>query len=121
MLVIDDEPDVADLNAEILNRGGFEAHVVYNARDALENLSAGKYDAVLSDLNMPDIDGRGVYDAIIARRPELAERTGFLTGDTMGRQSQAFLGEVKRPYIEKPVSPKELRAFVTRLISGNAA
>jgi signal transduction histidine kinase/CheY-like chemotaxis protein len=121
VLVIDDEPDVADLNAEILNRGGFEAHVVYNARDALESLDTANYDAVLSDLNMPDIDGRGVYDAIMARRPDLADRTGFLTGDTMGRQSQLFLGEVKRPYIEKPVSPKELRAFVTRLITGTAA
>lgn len=121
ILVIDDEPDVADLNAEILTRGGFRADVVYSARDALETLDATRYDAVLSDLNMPDIDGRGLYDGIVRLRPELAERTGFLTGDTMGRASQSFLGEVKRPYIEKPVSPKELRAFVSKLVSGNAA
>ncbi len=120
ILVIDDEPDVADLNAEILERGGFSTHVVYNAQDALDTLGESSYDAVLSDLNMPDIDGRGVYEAITERQPELARHTGFLTGDTMGRQSQAFLGEVKRPYIEKPVSPKELREFVTRLISGSS-
>ncbi|MEP5727582.1 MAG: ATP-binding protein, partial [Erythrobacter sp.] len=121
VLVIDDEPDVADMNAEILTRGGFLAEVVYSAHSAFEKLESANYDAILSDLNMPDIDGRGVYETIAERRPDLAKRTGFLTGDTMGKRSQAFLGESNRPYIEKPVSPKELRAFVSRLISGNAA
>ncbi len=121
VLVIDDEPDVADLNAEILSRGGFSTDVIYNARDVLDKLDGVTYDAVLSDLNMPDIDGRGVYETLAECRPDLAARTGFLTGDTMGRQSQAFLGESKRPFIEKPVSPKELRAFVTGLISENAS
>lgn len=120
VLVIDDEPDVADLNAEILTRGGFTADVVYSARDVLEKLDGMSYDAVISDLNMPDIDGRGIYEALAERRPDLAARTGFLTGDTMGRHSQSFLGETKRPFIEKPVSPKELRAFVQRLISEEA-
>ena len=121
ILVIDDERDVADLNAEILARSGFKTHVVYDAREALETLDGDRYDAVLSDLNMPDVDGRAVYEAILDRYPDLAGRTGFLTGDTMGKGSQAFLSEAKRPYIEKPVSPKELREFVTRLIAGSAA
>ncbi|MEM9320180.1 MAG: ATP-binding protein [Pseudomonadota bacterium] len=118
VLVIDDEPAVADLNAEILNRGGFDARVAYTAQDASAHLSSGPFDAVLSDLNMPDMDGRGVYDAVCASQPDLARRTGFLTGDTMGATSQAFLGEVGRPFIEKPVSPSELRAFVAQLVSG---
>lgn len=117
VLVIDDEPDVADLNAEILTRGGFAADVIYNARDVFEKLEDMTYDAVISDLNMPDIDGRDIYEVFEARRPDLAARTGFLTGDTMGRNSQSFLGETKRPFIEKPVSPQELRAFVSRLVS----
>ena len=121
VLVIDDEPDVAELNAEILTRGGFDAQFMTNAQDALVALQSGDYDAVLSDLNMPDVDGRGIFDAITERRPELAAHTGFLTGDTMGKKSQVFLGEAKRPYIEKPVSPKELRDFVSRLIAGDDA
>ncbi len=120
VLVIDDERDVAELNAEILTRAGFDAQIVYNARDVLKTLDTSHFDAVLSDLNMPGIDGRGVYEAIVERKPELAARTGFLTGDTMGQKSQAFLGEVNRPYIEKPVSPKELREFVSRLVMGGS-
>lgn len=118
VLVIDDEPDVAELNGEILTGAGFEIEVATCARDALDRLKTSHFDAVLSDLNMPEIDGRGVLEAIKERQPNLAAHTGFLTGDTMGRQSQDFLGEVRRPFIEKPVSPKELRSFVGRLVSG---
>ena len=120
VLVIDDEPDVADLNAEILQRAGYEVDAVYEARKGLELLRERPYDAILSDLNMPDVDGRGVFDGISAIRPDLASRIGFLTGDTMGARSQSFLSEVDQPFIEKPVSPRELRAFVSRLI-GRAA
>lgn len=118
VLVIDDEADVAELNAEILARAGFAPIVVTKAIEVMDSLLSHQFDAVLSDLNMPDIDGRGVYAAIAEHQPELIARTGFLTGDTMGQQSQTFLGEVKRPYLEKPVSPLELRAFVGRLVTG---
>ena len=115
VLVIDDEVDVADLNVEVLRRGGYEADAVYEAEKAVDALRDGGYDVVLSDLNMPKVDGRGVFEAISTEFPDLASRTGFVTGDTMGRASQAFLQESRRPYIEKPVSPKELRAFVAEL------
>ena len=42
----------------------------------------------------------------------LAQRTAFITGDTMGQSSQKLLGSSKRPYLEKPVSPDELRKLV---------
>lgn len=115
VLVIDDEADVADLNVEVLERGGYEADAIYQGENALDMLRAHRYDVVLSDLNMPGLDGRGVFEAISKEFPELISRTGFITGDTMGRATQAFLNESRRPYIEKPVSPKELRAFVAQL------
>ncbi|MEM9369425.1 MAG: ATP-binding protein, partial [Planctomycetota bacterium] len=115
VLVIDDEVDVADLNVEVLQRGGYEANAAQDAEHALEMLRDQQYDVVLSDLNMPGLDGRGVFEVISRNHPELIERTGFITGDTMGRSSQAFLKESGRPYIEKPVSPTELREFVAQL------
>ena len=115
VLVIDDEADVADLNAEILARGGYKAEAAYTAAQAFALLRNGAFDVVLSDLNMPETDGREVFDVIRAEFPDLARRTGFVTGDTMGKASQGFLSEAGRPYIEKPVSPKELRAFVALL------
>ncbi len=115
VLVIDDETEVADLNVEVLERGGYKAKAVYRAEDAFELLQSEDYDVVLSDLNMPDVDGRAVFDRIVAEFPHLLQSTGFVTGDTMGKASQKFLSEAKRPYLEKPVSPQELRTFVARL------
>ncbi len=117
VLVIDDEADVADLNVEVLERAGYKADAVYEAANAFDMLRTKNYDVVLSDLNMPGVDGRGVYETIVAEFPRLAARTGFVTGDTMGKTSQIFLQESRRPYLEKPVSPKELRAFVAELNS----
>ncbi len=115
VLVIDDEVDVADLNVEVLERGGYKADAVYEAENAFDMLRAQRYDVILSDLNMPNVDGRTVFEMISKDFPELVSRTGFVTGDTMGKASQVFLKESRRPYIEKPVSPKELRAFVAEL------
>ena len=47
----------------------------------------------------------------------MIDKTGFVTGDTMGRSSQGFLREAKRPCVEKPVSPKELRSFVIDILA----
>ena len=115
VLVIDDEVDVAELNAEVLTRAGYDAVPVSSVADGLALLEEQRFDIVLSDLNMPVEDGRTLYEAILAAHPDLAYGVGFITGDTLGRASQAFLAEAGRPYLEKPVSPRELRDFVDRL------
>ncbi|WP_338549411.1 ATP-binding protein [Roseovarius phycicola] len=117
ILIVDDEEDVAELNAEILTRGGYSVDMFNVADLALESLRNQRYDIILSDLNMPGTDGRGFFEAISQDFPDMVGRTGFVTGDTMGRSSQTFLAEAQRPYIEKPVSPKELRSFVSDILS----
>ncbi|WP_299850174.1 ATP-binding protein [uncultured Roseovarius sp.] len=117
ILILDDEDDVAELNAEILTRSGYEVDVFNNATLAVASMKKHDYGLVLSDLNMPETDGRGFFDVIKREFPQLINKTGFVTGDTMGRASQTFLAEAKRPCVEKPVSPKELRAFVSDIIT----
>lgn len=117
ILILDDETDVAELNAEILSRTGYNVDVFDHAEAALESMQQRDYALVLSDLNMPGLGGRGFFDMVARDFPGMKTRTGFITGDTMGRSSQAFLSEANRPFIEKPVSPKELRAFVTKILN----
>ncbi|MEM1428292.1 MAG: ATP-binding protein [Pseudomonadota bacterium] len=115
VLVIDDEMDVAELNAEVLERAGYEVIAVSDGREALRLLAQRAFDVVLSDLNMPDLDGRALYEAIQSNYPSLVTGVGFITGDTLGRSSQTFLAEAGRPFLEKPVSPRELREFVEQI------
>ncbi|MFD1157117.1 ATP-binding protein [Roseovarius aestuarii] len=117
ILILDDETEVAELNAEILTRSGFEVDVFSQASKAVQSMQQHEYGLILSDLNMPETDGRGFFEIIKRDFPHLIDKTGFVTGDTMGRASQTFLAESKRPCVEKPVSPKELRGFVADIIA----
>lgn len=119
VLIVDDEVDVADMNAEVLTRAGYDVAVANTAQHGLELIKTSSYDLIISDLNMPEIDGRGLFETIKNDFPEMANRIGFVTGDTMGKASQAFLIEADQPYLEKPTSPMELRTFVEGLLSEN--
>lgn len=117
VLVVDDEREVAELITEILKKEGFAVDMAHSGIEAVEMLRGNRYDLLLSDLNMPELDGRGLFKVISDEFPDLADRTAFITGDTMGFASQSLLQESKRPYLEKPVSPSELRELVYRLLS----
>jgi signal transduction histidine kinase/CheY-like chemotaxis protein len=116
ILLVEDEPDVADLMADILRRAGFEPVHAASAEAALDALGTGDFAAILSDLAMPGLGGRGFYEALAATRPDLARRLAFVTGDTMGASARAFLDATGRPRLEKPIAPGELRALVRRLL-----
>ena len=116
-LVVDDEPEVAELIVEILTKDGFAVDYASAGDIALNHLAERRYDLVLSDLNMPDVDGRAMYEAIKTKHPRLLHRTGFVTGDTMGPASQALLKEAGLPHLEKPVSPTELRQLVSSILA----
>ncbi|MCK9579004.1 MAG: response regulator [Methanoregula sp.] len=58
LLYVDDEPDLLDLGKLFLERGGeFSVTITCSAQDGLEKLSTSAFDAVISDYQMPDMDG----------------------------------------------------------------
>ncbi len=117
VLVVDDEVEVGELNAEILRREGFHVDFVSSGEEALHRLQSAVYDVFLSDLNMPGVDGRKIYEALVSRFPDMLPRTAYITGDTMGESSLGLLQDSGLPYLEKPVSPTELRTLVGKLIA----
>jgi nitrogen-specific signal transduction histidine kinase len=116
ILLVEDEPDVAELMADILRRAGLEPVHAPSAEAALATLRTADFAAILSDLAMPGLGGRGLFEALAATRPDLARRLAFVTGDTMGPSARAFLDATGRPRLEKPIAPGELRALVRRLL-----
>ena len=117
VLIVDDEVEVGELNAEILRREGFDVEYVSSGEEALQRLAASNYDIFLSDLNMPGVDGRRIFEALVSHFPKMLKRAAFITGDTMGQDSLGLLKESGLPYLEKPVSPAELRDLVAKLIA----
>jgi two-component system NtrC family sensor kinase len=112
ILVVDDEPEVARLVADILRDDGQHVETAADGRTALEKLGQRPFDLVVSDLRMPEIDGPGLFREVARRHPALARRMVFLTGDTLGPEPQRFLEETGAPSVNKPFTPDDLRRVV---------
>jgi CheY-like chemotaxis protein len=121
ILVVDDEPEMAQMLAEILQRVGHNVETAGDGQEALERLGSQSYDLVLSDLRMPNLDGPGLYKAVAERHPDQLDRLMFITGDTLAPHVTAFLAQTPVNYIEKPLNPKAVQEAVERALAGVAA
>ena len=101
VLVIDDEPDVAELLADILGTDGHRIEIADSGSAAIERIERRDFDVVLSDVRMPGMDGPALFRSLETRSPELLSRIAFITGDTLSPGIKAFLDESGRPHIEK--------------------
>jgi PAS domain S-box-containing protein len=115
ILVVDDEPEIADTLAEMLRDAGHTVETAENGRQALDRLAAGAYDLVMSDLRMPVMDGPAFYSALRVHHPALLGRIAFVTGDMLSAQMKEFLATTGVPSIEKPFTTEAVKALVARL------
>ena len=113
ILIVDDESDIRETLAEILTAARHRVDTVSSGRDALERMAAQRYDVILTDLRMPDLDGRALFQEIERRWPGHGARVVFVTGDTLTSASRDFVAESGRPVIEKPFLPSEVRRVVS--------
>jgi PAS domain S-box-containing protein len=121
LLIVDDEPDVRETLAEILARDGYQIDIADGGQAALEQLGRRRYDAVVSDVRMPDIDGVALYRRIRGLGTGLERRFIVVTGDTLSPSIRAFLEEARLPCIDKPFVPAEVRRLVAAVVGGGAA
>jgi CheY-like chemotaxis protein len=70
---------------------------------------------ILTDIRMPDLDGRALYREIERRWPERVGRVVFVTGDTLASTLREFAAESGRPVIEKPFLPGDVRRVVAEM------
>jgi PAS domain S-box-containing protein len=116
-LVVDDEREVGGMIADVLKQDGFKVVVAGSGEEALKQLNKRTFALILSDLKMPNMNGRHLFNHISECHPAEVSKLAFLTGDTISPDSQVFLRATKRPYLEKPIKPSDLRNFVSRLVS----
>src|SRR6185369_13505285 len=115
ILVVDDEAEIREALTQILTEARHRVVTASSGREALERLSRERYDVILTDIRMPDLDGRALYQQIEERWPERAERVVFVTGDTLTSALRDFAAASGRPVIEKPFLPVDVRRVVAEL------
>jgi two-component system NtrC family sensor kinase len=87
---------------EMLGLLGYTPSLCYTASDGLKKIGETKFDLVLSDLRMPDIDGPQFYRRATEIDARLEKRFIFLTGDTVNEETKAFLRNSGQPFLAKP-------------------
>jgi len=117
ILVVDDEAEIRDTLSEILNGARHRVVTASSGREALERMALETYDVILTDIRMPDIDGRALFEEIRQRWPEQCARVVFVTGDTLASALREFVSKSGRPVIEKPFLPSEVRRIVAELVT----
>jgi CheY-like chemotaxis protein len=116
VLVVDDEPGIAGILAEVLQLDGHVVETVGNGEDALGKLALGGYELILSDIRMPELDGPSLYKELEGRDPRLLRRMIFLTGDTLSPGTREFLENTGAPCLSKPFALSDVRAIVQRVL-----
>jgi two-component system NtrC family sensor kinase len=117
ILVVDDEADIREALVEILAGARHRVVTAGSGREALVRMAAEHYDVILTDIRMPDLDGRALYQQIEQRWPGKGGRVIFVTGDTLTSALREFVSESGRPVIEKPFLPSEVRRVVAELVT----
>jgi DNA-binding response OmpR family regulator len=122
ILVVEDDPRLADMLSEYLGQAGFEVGVAATGRAALERLSAELFDAVVLDLMLPDMDGLQVCRELRSSN-DLPVLMLTARGDAVDRIVGLELGA--DDYLPKPFEPRELlarlRAILRRRLPGGSA
>jgi signal transduction histidine kinase/CheY-like chemotaxis protein len=112
ILVVEDEPTVAQLIVDVLREEGHQVEAVLDSQEGLTMLSRGSYDLVLCDLRMPRLDGPAFYDTLVRTGSAEHQRIIFVTGDTLAPRTLEFLEANKLPYLSKPFLVEELKLAV---------
>jgi CheY-like chemotaxis protein len=72
LLIVDDDMAILLVMKSALAEAGFQVQSAENGKEALHMLKHGRYDLLITDILMPDIDGLAVIDKAIAANPNIA-------------------------------------------------
>ncbi len=115
VLVVDDEPAIADVVSRYLRRAGYETAIAGSGQDALSQAERARPDVVVLDLMLPDIDGLEVMRRL---RRDDRRRGAIILLTARGEESDRVIGLRlgADDYIVKPFSPAELVARVDAVL-----
>ena len=115
LLVVDDAPDVTEMIALMMSYAGYQVRMAFSAAEAFDAARGGHFDAVISDIGMPGMNGYQLAEALRAlpayESTPLIAVTGFTMYDDRERARAAGFND----FLTKPINPSDLLDAVRRL------
>jgi CheY-like chemotaxis protein len=112
VLLVEDEAANQAALARVLESGGFRVRVAGDGVMAFNALAQSQFAAIVCDLRMPVLGGRGFFEQLETLDPHMAARVVFITAFADDPKLRSFLAESGQPLLEKPFEPAALIAAV---------
>ncbi|MFQ5465332.1 MAG: response regulator [Thermodesulfobacteriota bacterium] len=117
ILVVDDDESVRSLCSEALTLAGYRVVTARDGMDAIGMLRRSVYDMVISDVNMPRLDGMSLYARILKDHPYIKDRFLFVSGSPT-EELHNMLSETGVENLKKPFTLSALMDRVDSVLSG---
>ena len=119
LMIVDDSPVMRSFVRRTLEIAGFgieHCSEASNGAEALEKLSANEVDLILTDINMPVLDGEGLLRALRSD-PELSRiPVVVVSTDSTEQRVGALMGLGARGYLKKPFQPEKLSGILSGIL-----
>lgn len=112
ILVVDDEEMMRNLLEKILAKGGYRIDTAIDGEDALEKLRTTTYDMMISDIQMPRLNGFELLQRVKKEYPHISVVIMTAFGDSFTVKDALLLGADE--YVTKPFKSFEINLIVER-------
>ncbi len=119
ILAVDDEPEILNILENSLGRMGHHVECTTTGSRALQLLSKNKFDVLLLDMHLPEMDGKSIVKRIQAMIPPVSVKTIVISGDTMSDEIRQFAEDYSLPLVMKPVDVEKLNQLLQDATAGN--
>ena len=118
VLIVDDDSAVQRILARVFQRAGYQVNTASNGRQALSKLAEERFDAMVSDIQMPKMTGRELVTHLASEGPYLPGCVFIVTSRSENEERDWVNQFPGVSLLEKPVSPKEILRLVQQRLDG---
>jgi CheY-like chemotaxis protein len=116
ILLVENDEANRSVISKVFERLGQQVTAVSNGFEAFAALEAAEPDCIISDIRLPYLDGRTLFEQVEHQKPHLAARFVFVTGDYTNPATIKFLQTTGQPYIGKPYELETLLGAVAAIL-----
>lgn len=121
LLIVDDDRSTRTALQKTLEKAGYLVTLASDSAEALQRMAAGGIDLVLTDYQMPGLDGIGLARELASRFPARAPAVILMTGHgDVEHYIEAMSVGVVQEYLNKPVARDELLLIIDSVLHGHS-
>jgi two-component system chemotaxis response regulator CheY len=116
ILVVDDSAVIRQVEETVLAKAGYEVASANGGREAIAKMEAATFNLILTDLNMPDLDGVALIKQVRASTKHRLTPVVMITTESKDSKKQEGRSAGATAWMVKPFTPDQLLSVVKRII-----